>query len=211
MSIYNPPVLHLGVLNPIFNALDFTNTSPLTNLTQAAADARYLKLTGGTETGSVVFSQGLTSSQTVTVPSITLSSNTNAQTTNQVGSLRSFTSAISGGSVQYGSASSPAFNTISLPAGVWVISYYHNITCTASITLSQITHGVTTSSSGVYAQATSQASYVSETIASGNKYISGTYFVRPSATTSYYAPLLITYSTAGTVTINLGISAIRIA
>ena len=43
-----------------------------------------------------------------------------------------------------------------------MVSYYHNISCTATVTFSQITHGITTSSSGVYTQATTNSSYASE-------------------------------------------------
>lgn len=203
MALYNIPVLHNGLLNPIFNPLDFTNSSPLINLTQSAGDARYLRLiAGGTVSGNTTFSQA------ITVPSITLSGGTNAQTSSQVGYYKPFNSIITGGSLQNGSASSPAFNTLSLPAGVWLVSYYNNITCTASITFTQITHCLTTSSTGGFNQVSSQSSSVSETLASGSKYCSGTYAVRPSTTTSYYVPILMTYSTSGTPTVGLGMSAI---
>jgi hypothetical protein len=128
-----------------------------------------------------------------------------------LGNYRNFSSAITGGSISNGTVSAPSFNVLSMGAGVYIVSYYHNITCTASVTFTQITHGITTSSSGVYTQSTSQSSYVSETLASGNKYISGTYTFRTASTVNLYAPILITYSTAGTITDTLGISAIRIA
>lgn len=203
MALYNSPKLKLGGLNTIFNPDDFNeNDEPVTI---GIGDARYLKLTGGTETGSVIFNQS------ITVPSITLSSNSISQTSSQVGYLKSFSSAITGGSVQNGSVITPSFNTISLTAGVWIINYYHSISCTASITYSLIQHGITTSSTGTFLQSSSTNSYSSETVASGNRYCSGSYFVRPSSTTSYYAPILISCTTAGTITINLGISGIRIA
>ena len=89
---------------------------------------------------------------------------------------------------------------------------YHNISCTSSITFNSIITGLTTSSSGVYSQSTSQSSYVTETMATGNKYISGgPYIVRYGTTTSIYAPITMSFTTAGTVTVALGISAIRIA
>jgi hypothetical protein len=206
MSSYNTPILHNGVLNSVVNASDLTTTNINSTLNVSTADARYLKLSGGTETGNVTFNQS------VTVPSITLSSGIITQTSSQIGYYKIFGSAITGGSVSNGTASSPSFNALSLGPGVWIVNYYHNISCTASITFSQIVHGVTTSSSGGYTnQANTQSCYVSETLASGNKYISGTYFVRHSTTTSYYAPITMTYSTAGTITVGLGMSAIRIA
>ena len=62
MSTYNAPVLHNGVLNSVVNATDLTTNSN----TSATADARYLKLSGGIETGSVTFYNGMTSSSTST-------------------------------------------------------------------------------------------------------------------------------------------------
>jgi len=210
MTSYSVPTLHLGVLNPVFNSSDFsTDTS---SLSVGTANSTYLKLSGGTETGLVTFNNGLTSSATITSPSITFNNTLGqGQGANMLGAYRIFSSAITGGSISNGTVSAPSFNTLSMGAGVYIVSYYHNITCTASITFSQITHGITTSSTGVYTQATSQSSYVSETLASGNKYISGTYTFRTGSTVQLYAPILIAYSTAGTVTIALGISSIRIA
>jgi len=53
---------------------------------------------------------------------------------------------------------------------------------------------------------------MTETMATGNKYISGgPYIWQNSGTTSIYAPITMLYTTAGTVTVALGISAIRIA
>jgi len=79
MSLYNPPVLHLGQVNQTFNTADFENTNVNVSLTQSAGDARYLKLAGGTEQGPVIFQQA------ITVPSISLSTNTNTQTLGQIG------------------------------------------------------------------------------------------------------------------------------
>jgi hypothetical protein len=206
MSSYNTPILHNGVLNSVVNASDLTTTNINSTLNVSTADARYLKLSGGTETGNVTFNQS------VTVPSITLSSGIITQTSSQIGYNKTVGLAITGGSVQNGSSSSPSYNTISLNAGVWIVTYYHNINCSASVTFSQIVHGLTLSSAGNYTnQATTCSSTVSEVLASGNKYITQTYVVRHSATTSYYAPILISYTTAGVVTINFGFSATRIA
>lgn len=54
MSAYPPP----DNLNPIFNPEEYSHIIE-GGLTLADADARYLKLTGGLETGEVVFQQGL--------------------------------------------------------------------------------------------------------------------------------------------------------
>jgi hypothetical protein len=210
MALYTKPTLHNGSLNTVFNTSDFEENS--TALTIGTADSRYLKLSGGTETGNVSFTNGLTSSATVTVPTITFSAGPITQTAAQLGYTRSFNSAITGGSLVNGGASAPSFNTLSISSGVYIITYYHTIYCTASVTFSQIVHGITTSSTGVYTnQATTQSSYVSETLATGNKYITGTYTFRSGGTQNIYAPLTITYTTTGTVSINLGMTAMRIA
>jgi len=209
-ALYNAPNLKFGVLNSVFNPSDIQdNTEPIT---VAEGDERYLKLSGGTVSGTLSLTNGLTSNAAVNVPTVTLTSNTNAQTTNQIDFRVFLTRAITAGSVQNGTVSTPNFNTISLTAGVWVVTTYHNITCTASITFNYLQHGLTTSSTGVYDNTMSQSSFASETMANtGNKLCSGSYIIRPSTTTSYYAPILISYSTGGTITINMGITAIRMA
>jgi hypothetical protein len=220
MSLYTKPTLHLGELNTVFNPSDFEENS--TALTVGTGDNRYLKLSGGTETGFVTFNNGISTNtingnvsfnNAITVPSITLSgSGTASQTSAQIGYYKSVALAITSGSISNGTPSTPSYNVISIPAGVWIVSYYHNITCTASITFSYILHGLTTASNGTYPnQATVSTSTASETLASGNKLISQTYVVRNSTTTNWYAPITITYTTAGTPTINFGLSAVRLA
>ena len=137
MSLYTAPTLHNRTLNTLFNTSDFEENT--TALTIGTVDSRYLKLSGDTETGNVIFNQA------ITVPSVSLVAGIITQTSGQIGYFKSFASAITGGSVQNGSVSSPAFNSLLLGPGVWMISYYHNITCTASVTFSQIVHGVTAS------------------------------------------------------------------
>ena len=210
MASYNPPTLHLGQLNNVFNSSDFLTDE--TNLTIGEADTRYLKLSGGTETGLVNFNNGLSSSATITLPSITFSNTVGiSQTNNQLGYYKTFNSAITGGSVNNGTVSSPSFNNLLLGPGVWIVNFYFNITCTASITFSQIIYGITNSSTGVYVQSTTNSNTISETLASGNKYISGSYNYRSATSSTVYAPITISYTTAGVVTINLGINAIKIA
>jgi len=55
MSIHAPPTIEAS----IFNSTYFT-TASTNNLTQDSADSRYLRLTGGTETGAVNFQKDLT-------------------------------------------------------------------------------------------------------------------------------------------------------
>jgi hypothetical protein len=212
MSSYNTPVLHNGSLNSVVNTSDLTTNNTTSTLNMATADSRYLKLSGGTETGTVSFSNGLTSSATVTVPTITFSAGAIVQTAAMLGYTRSVNLAIAGGSISNGLVSSPAYNTLTLSSGVYMVSYYHNITCTASVTFLQITHGITASSTGVYTSTTTNSSYASETIAVGvTKQISGTYMYRCVGAQSIYAPITLTYVTTGVITINFGITAIRIA
>jgi hypothetical protein len=61
MSIYTKPL----VTTNVFNARNFYKTG--TTLSQDAADLRYLRLTGGTETGAVTFNSGWNSKSAVTV------------------------------------------------------------------------------------------------------------------------------------------------
>jgi len=206
MSSYNTLILHNGVLNSVVNTSDLTTNNTTSTLNIAtAAYARYLKWSDGTETGNVTFIQG------ITTPTITFANAGISQTSSQIGYFKSFNGAIAGVSISNGSVSSPSFNSLTLGSGVWIISYYHNITCTASITFSQLVHGVNTSSTGSYTQATTQSSHVSETLASGNKYISGTYIQRNTTSITMYATITMTYTTAGTITVTLGMNAIRIA
>ena len=212
MADYTSPKLNLyGELNETFNSADFTTDE--TSLTIGDGDDRYLKKSGGTISGAVQFNNGLTSSSAISTPFLTLTAGSGlTQGIGQLGEFKSFQSAITGGSIQNGSVSTPTFNTLSLSAGVWLVQYYHNISCTTSITFNSIFTGLTTSSSGIYSQSTSQSSHVSETMATGNKYIlGGPYIVRYGTTTSIYAPITMSFTSAGTVTVALGISAIRLA
>ena len=212
MAVYTSPKLNLyGELNETFNSVDFTTDE--TSLTIGDGDDRYLKLSGGTITGLTTFNNGLTSSSAISTPFLTLTAGSGlTQAASQLGYYRNFASAITGGSINNGTVSSPTHNTLSLSSGVWLVQYYHVISCTTSITFNSIFTGLTTSSSGIYSQSTSQSSHVTETMSTGNKYISGgPYIWRNTGTTSLYAPITMSYTTAGTVTIALGISAVRLA
>jgi hypothetical protein len=210
MALYTKPTLHNGSLNTVFNTSDFEENS--TALTIGTADSRYLKLSGGTETGNVSFSNGLTSSGTLTVPSITFNAGAIVQTAAMLGYTKSVVTAIANASVLNGTVSAPAYNTMTLSSGVYIISYYHILTCTASLTLSKIIHGITSSSTGVYTQTTTNSSYASETIDVGvSKQISGTYMYRNTGSQAIYAPITISYVTTGVITIGSGITAMRIA
>ena len=212
MAVYTSPKLNLyGDLNETFNSADFTTDE--TSLTIGDGDERYLKLSGGTVSGTTTYNNGLTALSTISTPFLTLTSGSGlTQAASQLGYYRNFASAITGGSINNGTVSTPTFNTLSLSSGVWLVQYYHNISCTASITFNSIITGITTSTVGVYSQITSQSSYVSETMATGNKYISGgPYIWRNGGTTSIYAPITMSFTTGGVVTVALGMSAIRIA
>ena len=213
MAVYSTPKLNLyGELNETFNSVDFTTDE--TSLTIGDGDDRYLKLSGGTISGAVQFNNGLTSSATISTPFLTLTAGSGiTQAASQLGYYRSFASAITGGSINNGTVSSPTHNTLSLSSGVWLVQYYHVISSTASITFNSIVTGITTSSTGIYSQSTSQSSFVTETMSTGNnKYISGgPYIWRNTGTTSLYAPITMSYTTGGTVTVQLGISAVRLA
>jgi hypothetical protein len=210
MTTYTAPTLHLGSLNTVFNSSDFTTDT--TALTVGDGDERYLKLSGGTETGLVTFNNGLTSSATITTPTITFSGGAIVQTAAQLGYTKTVNLAIAGGSISNGTVSLPSYNAMTLSSGVYIISYYHNITCTASVTFSKIVTGLTTNSSGVYTATTTNSSYASETIPVGDtKQISGTYTYRATGSTIIYAPILLSHTTTGVITINFGITAMRIA
>jgi hypothetical protein len=207
MSIYSPPILHLNKLNSTINVSDLESSDLNAKITISQANSLYLTKSGGSLTGPVSFSN------TVSVPGITLTSNTNAQVSNQIGYYTAFNSALLNASFSNGTLLTPGFCAITLNAGVYMINYYYNLSCSASVTFTQIVSGISTNISSFNSQNTTTSSYISETVASGNnKYISGTYFVRPSFTATYYAHLLITYSTVGNMTANgIGINAIRIA
>ena len=57
MATYNSPQLHHGQLNTTFNAQDYEYSS--STLSTTTADNRYLKLAGGTITGSLAVSGNL--------------------------------------------------------------------------------------------------------------------------------------------------------
>jgi hypothetical protein len=129
-----------------------------------------------------------------------------------LGFFRQVNLAIAGGSISNGTPSSPSYLSISLEAGVWMVQYYHTITCTDVLTLTQITHGITGSAVGTYYNKNSQSSYATETIPiSGAKYITNTLIIRSTTTQNFYSPITISYTTTGTITINYGIYAVRIA
>jgi hypothetical protein len=224
MSTQNVPILHANLLNSLINVSDMETNNSTNTLTIATADARYLKLSGGTELGAVNFNGNTTYSSSttethngnatfsnaITVPYVNLSTTSNSQTSSQIGYQKSFVSALSGGSVVSGSLISYN-NLTSVNAGVWIINYYFSAVSTASVTYTAIIHGLNTSNSS-FNYASSTSSYVSETVPTSTyKYMSGTYVVRPSASSTYYALINMSFTTSGTMTVQLGINATRIA
>jgi len=97
MAVYSSPKLNLyGELNQTFNLADFTTDE--TSLTFGDGDDRYLKLSGGTISGSTTFNNGLTSSATINSPFLTLTSGSGLrQAASQLGYYRNFASAVTGG------------------------------------------------------------------------------------------------------------------
>lgn len=90
MALYIPPQTHVGTINPVFNPTDYQFAPTASDV----LDSTYLnKAKGGTIIGSTTFSK------TITLPSITLSSNTNTQTTNQIGFYQSVSKTISEASI----------------------------------------------------------------------------------------------------------------
>jgi hypothetical protein len=94
MSAYNVPILHNGVLNSIINVSDMTTNNQTSTLNQSTADQRYLKLTGGTLSGSLNLPNEVITTETaqnqivtgtLTTPTITLSSGTVSQTSSMLG------------------------------------------------------------------------------------------------------------------------------
>ena len=64
-SIYPAPTANLTVFNPYYYTADDSN------VTISEGDARWLKLTGGTESGTVTFSSGLISNGNVNLNTYT--------------------------------------------------------------------------------------------------------------------------------------------
>lgn len=86
MSSYPPPNSKYSV----YNSANFTYATD--SITLEKADARYLKLTGGIELGSVAFSAGLSSVGAITI------SNNNASTSSTTGAIQSLGGAYLGNS-----------------------------------------------------------------------------------------------------------------
>jgi hypothetical protein len=220
MSLYTKPTLHNGKLNTQFNPSDFEENN--TSLTVGTADDRYLKLSGGTETGLVTFTNGLstnaingnvTFNQAIIVPSITFSSNNQNQTVGQLGYNKTINVSVTGATVlNNGLVTTPTLNVVYFEAGVWIISYYHSLYSTTDLTITQTTHGVTGSSSGTFYNRNSQSTFYTELIPAGSyKYITNQYIIRISGNQNLYCPIAVTYSTTGSMTLLSGISGIRIA
>jgi len=200
MAIYNPPILHQGLLNSIFNANDFESTNENVLLTVASADKRYLKKAGGTE-GPVIFSSGLST------PTVTLNGNTISQTSNQIGYYLSISSST-------GIVNNNGFNGLgylTLTEGVWLVRYAHILSSTGTFSVTQAIYGLTTSTSSYTSPQTTHSFYSSESITTGNtKNYAGEHIWIATTTTNLYACLYLTYSGSG-MTLKPFMGAIRIA
>jgi len=202
MATYNQPVLRNGTLNTTFNASDFESVSSSSLLTLQIGDERYMKLTGVTFSGTVSFPTGLS------VPTITFSSNTNTQSSTQLGYTPSSSNSVTNptSSTMYGSTAS-----LSLPGGIWIVEINHSILTSSSTAITGIQYGLGINSTTSITQYYGNTSYISETIASGNyKNITASYVLPLSSTSTIYPLFNITYSTGG-FTNTFTIQATRVA
>jgi len=191
MSQYNNPTLYEGHQAPVFNTKDFeTVVSPNQTLTEAVANQLFMPLTGGTFSGNVSFPVGLT------CPTITLSSNTVSQTSNQLGytSISSSSSTNPTTATVYGSGAS-----LTLPTGVWMITTNHQLSITSSAIFSSILHGLGVGSTSSISNTYMNSTFVSESVAaSSTKTITASYVVLPTSSTTYYPLANLTYTGAFT-------------
>jgi hypothetical protein len=157
MSFYNSPTYHLGSLNPVFNASDY-ETSASISLNEATADARYLKKSGGTMTGSLSVPNA-TISTSLSTPALTFSTNQISQTASQLGYI--YSSTFTGITIANGAIVNLC-QLSNLPIGVYI--FYYNITFSSTST-STITKK--------YFSISENATTISDTFKMRNCYLSG--------------------------------------
>jgi hypothetical protein len=157
MAFYNPPTYYFGSLNPVFNASDY-ETSDTSGISEATADKRYLKLSGGTMTGSLTV-PNTTVSTSLSAPALTFSSNQTSQTEGQLGYIYSSTF----------TSSTIAPNTVvnvcqlsNIPVGVYL--FYYNIT---------FTNGTTTTLTKKYYSFSENSTTISDTFKMRNAFLTG--------------------------------------
>jgi hypothetical protein len=161
MATYQPPLLHNGSLNTVFNSSDYSNTN----------SKAYLPISGGTLTGSLN-GIGATFTGTVNVSSLVSQSGYTLQTTysavptqTQIGGAVSAT--MLSGSTAITTATLTQLGSItSLPAGVWSILATIPVVASAATTLSNFIVSISTSNSA-HDQTSAIQSYASQTLASG--------------------------------------------
>lgn len=91
MSIYNPP----EKIVPIFNPDDWNYGTDI-QLTQADADERYLKLTGGTEKGAVIFNKTISVSGNTSLANVAVSGLTSTGSLSATGDISAVNATLSG-------------------------------------------------------------------------------------------------------------------
>ena len=162
MSFYSSPTYHFGNLNPVFNATDYEPQNT-TTLTEATADERYLKLSGGICTGSLtapslslttsLSASTATLSTSLSVPTATVSTSLSVPTATVSSSLTVPSITLSSNSISqtvgqvgylYSTSISATVSTSgaltnigsisSLPVGVYMISYMFNLSTNSSST-----------------------------------------------------------------------------
>jgi hypothetical protein len=157
MSFYNSPTYHLGSLNPVFNASDY-ETSASISLNESTADARYLKKSGGTMTGSLSVPNA-TISTSLSTPALTFSTNQISQTASQLGYI--YSSTFTGITIANGTIVNLC-QLSNLPIGVYI--FYYNITFSSTST-STITKK--------YFSISENATTISDTFKMRNCYLTG--------------------------------------
>jgi hypothetical protein len=233
MSFYSSPTYHFGNLNPVFNATDYEPQNT-TTLTEATADERYLKLSGGICTGSLTApSLSLTTSLSVptatvstslsvptatvssslTVPAITLSSNSISQTVGQIGYI--YSTSVSATVSSSGTLTNIA-SISSLPIGVYIISYglsFNSNTSSGCILQKYVLAFSTSSSSN------STANLINSNLSTGQSinqtttfYQSSPFIYQQSSSSNLYFNATLNYSGVSTgIVVGGTIQALRIA
>jgi hypothetical protein len=209
MSFYNPPTYFFGSTNPVFNASDY-ETQSTTTITESDADKRYVKLSGGIMTGSLT-SPDISVSSSLTVPSITLSSNSISQTSNQVGYIN--VKSISASTSNSGSLFNVASFT-SLPVGVYILSCSFSLNSSTSMTILKIYRGFSsTNNSFSNTNLEITESSTTDTVNSVTYiYKSNCFIYQQSSTSNLYFNMLLVYSnSSATVNVAGQLQALRIA
>ncbi len=212
MSFYNSPTYYFGSLNPVFNATDY-EAQETSTLTEATADDRYLKKSGGILTGSLTV-PSVSVSSSISVPSITLSSNSISQTVGQVGYVYSTNISYSISTTQATLVNAIA-SLSSIPIGVYIVSFMCNFSTsiTASTTISKLQFGISTSSSSFTSSTLRDYGTISESVSSQlTLYKTHTFILQQSSSSTLYLNFTTNFGgNSSTIAIGGVFQAVRIA